>query len=167
MVSGQAASTQLEIKAALGAVSIEFTGEPAQTFGCDRESPGDLACDLPARHHFCCCDVLLMFDRSDSQTTRMHKTKPPSLSLTSAIGPPAPNALDRVIAIAPAPLLPGEEEADYAEVAVRLVSAAKPRDAIEEFLIRDAIDLTWEILRLRRAKAGTLKASMNEALKGY
>jgi hypothetical protein len=65
-----------------------------------------------------------------------------------------------VIAIAPAPLLPGEEEADYAEVAVRLVSAAKPRDAIEEFLIRDAIDLTWEILRLRRAKVGILKASM-------
>jgi hypothetical protein len=90
----------------------------------------------------------------------MQNTKPPSLSLTSTVGSPAANVLDRVIAIAPAPLLPGEEEADYAEVAVRLVSAAKPRDAIEEFLIRDAIDLTWEILRLRRAKAGILKASM-------
>ena len=33
--------------------------------------------------------------------------------------------------------------------------------AIEEFLIRDAIDLTWEILRLRRVKGGVLKASMN------
>lgn len=91
----------------------------------------------------------------------MHNTKSPSPSLTSTVAPPAANALDRVIAIAPAPLLPGEEEADYTEVAVRLVSAAKPRDAIEEFLIRDAIDLTWEILRLRRAKVGILKASMN------
>ena len=45
---------------------------------------------------------------------------------------------------------------------MRLVSAAKPRDAIEEFLIRDVIDLTWEILRLRRAKAGILKASMSD-----
>jgi hypothetical protein len=80
----------------------------------------------------------------------MQNTKPPSLSLASTVDSPAANGLDRVIAIAPAPLLPGEEEADYAEVAVRLVSAAKPRDAVEEFLIRDAIDLTWEILRLRR-----------------
>jgi hypothetical protein len=91
----------------------------------------------------------------------MQNSKPPSLSLTLTVGSPIANVLDRVIAIAPAPLLPGEEEADYAEVAVRLVSAAKPRDAIEEFLIRDAIDLTWEILRLRRAKVGILKASMN------
>ena len=91
----------------------------------------------------------------------MQNTKPPSLSLASTVNSPATNALDRVIAIAPAPLLPGEEEADYADVAVRFISAAKPRDAIEEFLIRDAVDLTWEILRLRRAKAGILKASMN------
>jgi hypothetical protein len=90
----------------------------------------------------------------------MHNTKPPSLSLRSTAASAAANAVNRVIAIAPAPLLPGEEEADYAEVAVRLVSAAKPRNAIEEFLIRDAIDLTWEIFRLRRAKVGILKASM-------
>jgi hypothetical protein len=43
------------------------------------------------------------------------------------------DAFDRVVAIAPAPLLPGEQQADYAEVAVRVVKAAKPRDAIEEF----------------------------------
>ena len=91
----------------------------------------------------------------------MQIIKPPSLSVASTVGSPAANALDRVIAIAPAPLLPGEEEADYVEVAVRFVGAATPRDAIEEFLIRDAIDLTWEILRLRRTKAGILKASMN------
>jgi hypothetical protein len=35
----------------------------------------------------------------------------------------------------------------------------KPRDAIEEFLTRDVVDLTWEILRLRRLKAGLLRAS--------
>ena len=49
---------------------------------------------------------------------------------------------------------------------MRLVNAAKPRDAIEEFLIRDTIDLTWEMLRLRRAKAGILKASMNTGVEG-
>jgi hypothetical protein len=80
------------------------------------------------------------------------------------------DALDRVVTIAPAPLLPGEKQADYSDVAVRVVRAANPRDAIEEFLIRDVIDLTWEILRLRRAKSGMLKASMSagvyEILKG-
>jgi hypothetical protein len=71
------------------------------------------------------------------------------------------DVMDRVVAIAPAPLLPGENQADYTDVAVRVVKAAKPRDAIEEFLVRDVIDLTWEILRLRLVKSGILKASMN------
>jgi hypothetical protein len=37
-----------------------------------------------------------------------------------------------------------------------------PRDAIEEFLVRNVIDLTWEILRLRRVKAGIIAASAYE-----
>jgi hypothetical protein len=65
-----------------------------------------------------------------------------------------------VIAIAPAPLLAGENEADYAAIAGRIVETSRPRDAIEEFLIRDVIDLTWEVLRLPRVKAGILRASM-------
>ena len=69
------------------------------------------------------------------------------------------DVLDRVVTIATAPLLPSEKKADYAEVALRIVRAGKPRDAIEEFLIRDGIDLTWDILRLRRMKAGLLRAS--------
>jgi hypothetical protein len=70
-----------------------------------------------------------------------------------------------VIAIAAAPLLPGEKEADYAAIAGRIVVVSRPRDAIEEFLIRDVIDLTWEILRLRRVKAGVLKASMDDCVR--
>jgi hypothetical protein len=84
----------------------------------------------------------------------MQNTKPPSLA--SAVGSSAANVLDRVVAIAPAPLLPGEKEAEYAQVALRIVGASRPRDAIEEILIRDVIDLTWEVLRLRRVKAGIL-----------
>jgi hypothetical protein len=53
--------------------------------------------------------------------------------------------------------LPGEKEADYATVAERIVGAASPWDAIEEVRIRDVVDLTWEILRLRRDKAGILR----------
>jgi hypothetical protein len=76
----------------------------------------------------------------------------------------ASDVLDRVVANAPAPLLLGEKQADYSDVAVRIVRAANPRDAIEEFLIRDVIDLTWEILRLRRLKSGILKGSMSAGI---
>jgi hypothetical protein len=56
-------------------------------------------------------------------------------------------------------------QADYANVAVRIVGAVNPRDAIEEFLVRDVVDLTWEILRLRRVKAGSLRASMGDGVR--
>jgi hypothetical protein len=69
------------------------------------------------------------------------------------------DVLDRVVTIAPSPLLPGEKQADYAEIALRIVKGAQARDAVEEFLTRDVIDLTWDILRLRRMKAGLLRAS--------
>src|SRR5271165_213904 len=84
----------------------------------------------------------------------------PPLSLASTVGSPASNALDRVIAVAPA----GGERSDYAATAGRIVGVARPRDAIKEFLIRDVIDLTWEILRLRRAKAGILRASTGDGV---
>jgi hypothetical protein len=59
--------------------------------------------------------------------------------------------------IAPAPLLPGEDEAEYAKLTARFLASAKPRDFIEEILARDAIDLSWGILRLRRQEAGLLR----------
>jgi hypothetical protein len=74
------------------------------------------------------------------------------------------DVLDRVVGIAPAPLLPGEQDAEYATHVARIVAVAKPRDAIEEILTRDAIDLTWEILRLRRMKVGLLRASMGSGM---
>jgi hypothetical protein len=90
----------------------------------------------------------------------MRNPKPAQFSAVADHPPALGDVRDRVVAIAPAPLLPGEKEADYATVAERIVGAASPRDAIEEFLIRDVVDLTWEILRLRRVKAGIVRASI-------
>ena len=45
-----------------------------------------------------------------------------SLTAPSAVS----DVLDRVVGIAPAPLLPGEKETDYAEAALRIVKAATP-----------------------------------------
>jgi hypothetical protein len=63
-------------------------------------------------------------------------------------------------------LLPGEQEAEYATLVARIVVIAEPRDAIEDLLTRDVVDLSWEILRLRRAKVGILKASMSDGVEG-
>jgi hypothetical protein len=94
----------------------------------------------------------------------MQNLKPTYLSAVAAQPTGVSDVVDRVVGIAPAPLLPGEEEADYVSLIARVVAVARPRDAIEEFLTRDAIDLTWEILRLRRMKVGLLRASMGSGI---
>jgi hypothetical protein len=55
---------------------------------------------------------------------------------------PDNRVLNRIVAIAPAPVLPGENQSLYDQMARRIVKEAKPRDSIEELLIRDVIDPT-------------------------
>jgi ribosomal protein L12E/L44/L45/RPP1/RPP2 len=98
---------------------------------------------------------------SSSLVGNMNMT--PSSSLARLSGE---DSLSRVAGIAPAPLLPGEQEAEYATLVARIVVIAEPRDAIEDLLTRDVVDLSWEILRLRRAKVGILKASMSDGVEG-
>jgi hypothetical protein len=95
----------------------------------------------------------------------MQNVKPTDLPCVTEHLSAVSSAVSRVVGIAPAPLLPGEKQADYAEVALRIVRAAQPRDAIEEFLVRDVVDLTWEILRLRRVKAGIIRASAGDGVR--
>jgi hypothetical protein len=63
-------------------------------------------------------------------------------------------------AIAPPLLLQGESAADHAILAAKVLGATRPRDFIEELLTRDVIDLTWEIFRFRRLKAGMLRTKV-------
>ena len=95
----------------------------------------------------------------------MQNVRPTDLAPAAEHVSPVSDGVNRVITLAPAPLLPGEKQADYADVAVRVVRAAQPRDAIEEFLVRDVVDLTWEIFRLRRMKAGLLRASLGPGVR--
>jgi hypothetical protein len=91
----------------------------------------------------------------------MSSTKITSTSVAQSAGV---DVVQRIIGIAPAPLLPSEVEADYLGVATRMVAVAQPKDAIEEFLTRDVVDLTWEILRLRRLKGGLLRAAASKGV---
>jgi hypothetical protein len=96
----------------------------------------------------------------------MQNVRPTNLAPATEHVPPVSGTVNRVIAVAPAPLLPGEKQADYANVVAGIVKAAQPRDAIEEFLVRDVVDLTWEILRLRSVKAGIVRTSMRSGVQG-
>jgi hypothetical protein len=94
----------------------------------------------------------------------MQNVKPTDLPCVTEHLSPLSSAISRVVGIAPAPLLPGEKETEYAEVALRIVKAATPRDAIEDLLTRDVIDLSWEVLRLRRLKAGLLRGAIGSGI---
>lgn len=57
------------------------------------------------------------------------------------------------------PLLDGEELEDYEELYAEISEAVKPGDILEDILICDFVDLSWDILRLRRMKAKLIDAS--------
>jgi hypothetical protein len=52
------------------------------------------------------------------------------------------------------PLLASEDANLYDAILSRAVVAARPRDPFEWMLLKDYVDLSWEIFRLRRAKNG-------------
>jgi len=62
----------------------------------------------------------------------------------------------RLISLAPPPLLDGEDRAAYDALLKKLADAVKPADVIEEILVRDIVDLVWEGLRLRRLKVALM-----------
>ena len=65
----------------------------------------------------------------------------------------ASSALDDVVALlGPPPLLSTEDPQIYHDLLSRVVRAAGPRHMIEWILVRDFVDLTWEIQRIRRYK---------------
>ena len=65
----------------------------------------------------------------------------------------------RLTCFGPAPLLDGEDSAGYDDLLARVSGAIKPADIIEEIWIRDIVGLTWEALRLRRARVAMLAAN--------
>lgn len=52
----------------------------------------------------------------------------------------------------PAPLMDGEDEEKYNQFLKNIVEFAKPTDIFEMIWVRDAVDMQWEIDRLRRIK---------------
>ena len=79
--------------------------------------------------------------------------------------PPSVSAPATALALAqPAPLATGEDPATYDDLLARVAAAVKPSDVIEDLWVRDAVDDAWEVLRLRRYKAGYLAACRRDGM---
>jgi hypothetical protein len=64
----------------------------------------------------------------------------------------------------PPALLEGEDEAAYLKLLAQVTAAVEPKHVIEEFWVRDVVDLAWDAIRLRRLKADLLNASLANGL---
>jgi hypothetical protein len=64
----------------------------------------------------------------------------------------------------PPPLLEGENEAAYFDLLEKVKASVKPRDVLEEIATRDFVDITWEIIRLRRIRQPVIVAGYSAAL---
>ena len=66
--------------------------------------------------------------------------------------------------LGPAPLLEGEDKADYIGLLDEVRGQVMPKDAIERIYIRDIVDLTWELMRSRRMKVALLHKGQVRAI---
>jgi hypothetical protein len=83
--------------------------------------------------------------------------------------PTIPAAASQAVAtlafLGPPPLLEGEREAAYSELLARISGALHPGDILEDIWIRDIVDLTWDVFRLRRLKATLIASCTGEGVK--
>ena len=73
-------------------------------------------------------------------------------------------AAQQMLPFGPPPLLEGEDAAAYDDLLVRISTVVKPANIIEDIWVRDVVDLTWEVFRLRRVKAALLTANAHIGL---
>ena len=66
--------------------------------------------------------------------------------------------------LGPAPLLEGEDKADYIGLLEEVRRQVSPKDAIEQIYVRDIVDLTWELMRYRRIKVALLHTGQVRAV---
>jgi hypothetical protein len=91
----------------------------------------------------------------------------PSRSTEAGSPDGAPNAIkgmDAQALLGRPPILRGEDERAYAELLARVQAAVRPKDILEEFWVRDVVDLLWETLRLRRMRASVVTVATRDAL---
>jgi hypothetical protein len=84
----------------------------------------------------------------------MTTAQSPSKPLSSATRP-----VERWAVFGCPPILGSEKLTDYNELFAIVFETMKPADILEEILVTDYVDLTWEVFRWRRLKAFLIDAS--------
>jgi hypothetical protein len=64
----------------------------------------------------------------------------------------------------PPSLVNGEDAAAYDRLAARFTAAVAPANVIEEMWVRDVVDLVWDVMRLRRLKAGLFTIGASDGM---
>jgi hypothetical protein len=72
------------------------------------------------------------------------------------------NDLDEMLGTRP--ILPSEDHKAYDQLTYKFRAAISPKDIVEEILVRDVIDLTWEVQRLKNYKNQILQFNQGSAL---
>ena len=62
------------------------------------------------------------------------------------------------------PLLDGENSAAYHDLHSKVSDAVNPTDVLEKIWVRDVVDLTWEVFRLRGYKTRLITANMHRGM---
>ena len=73
-------------------------------------------------------------------------------------------ALAKTTIFGPPPILMGEDERVYDDLLEKVSSDIKPKGIIEQILIKDVVDLTYELFRLRGLKAAWLSDIIPDCL---
>ena len=61
-------------------------------------------------------------------------------------------------------MVSGDDAPTYAQLAARIRAAVAPTNVIEEIWARDVADLTWDVVRLRRLKAGLFRVGASDGM---
>jgi hypothetical protein len=72
--------------------------------------------------------------------------------------------VSKITIFGPPPLVAGEDSAGYDRLLERISGTVKPGDIFEEIWVRDLVDNTWEISRLRRARKASIANRVPAAL---
>src|SRR5262249_49710852 len=75
-----------------------------------------------------------------------------------------PDRGEHTVLFGPPPLLEGEDPKTYDELLSEISGAVKPADILEEILVRDYLDLTLWVLRLRRIEVHLIKVNAYKGL---
>ena len=71
---------------------------------------------------------------------------------------------DASVPLPPPTLVNGEDAATYDQLAARIAAAVAPRNILEEIWTRDVADLVWDVVRLRRLKAGLFTVGASDGM---